>query len=616
MRKIGALAIGGLLASLATGAGCSSKPATQFTVGVQSQIQVPKDLKTIRITASAGGTRGFCATYPVEDGTARLPQSLALAPGGDPNTAVTVTVIGFEKTKNDVDGTFRDECLIPSVSADPADVDRAQIVRRSRQPYAPAKNVYVPMPLKYSCYGVDCKDGQTCKGGKCVDPAVDIASLPVYAPDLLYGNTSTCFDEDACLGDAVGPTIVDAATCLYEIPPGSNLRDAGMNVRAVFEGGGVEILDLSVEEGFFIPDATKPNRFQLAAGVCHPAPGGRRIANVNASRTCVSKNMFQPMCARSGVHLRPAASALYILMDRDTQMAQYVGPSASPTEAIDKVLGVALGDPVFSRTRVALKLVPANAPNECAAGAYKTPENIPNLMAFGEVWDAAAPLSAFLRATNTTATAKLAADVALTDGATTAGFSGTIDHRAILLVTNRDPTASTCSGMLGPSVSSVSSQKIDPWILSLRLDGEAPGDLLNRQNAVKALAAQGAKVISAESADTTASQLAVVAGLSDLIGHLGACVYEKPGNFDTSAVKLSFKPPTGGNVEVPFASTCVEGASANGWNVNGDVIRICGSSCDALRAAVATAGQINAQRNASNATSGQQVMVFLRPSSN
>jgi hypothetical protein len=609
--NVRSLALVGVAFAIAAGAGCSAKPPTQFTVGVQSQIQVPKDLKTVRITASAGGTRGFCATYPVEDGIARLPQSLALAPGGDPNTPVTVTVIGFEKTKNDVDGTFRDECLIPSVSADPADVDRAQIVRRSKQPYAPAKNIYVPMPLKYSCYGVDCKDGQTCKGGTCVDPTVDLASLPVYAPDLLYGNTSTCFDEDACLGDAIGPTIVDAAQCIYELPPGSSLRDVGMNVRAVFEGGGVEVLDLG-DEGFTLPDTSKPNRFRLAAGVCHPAPGGRRIANVNASRTCVSKNAFQPMCAKSGVHLRSAASALYILMDRDDLMGNYIGPAATPADAIDKVLGVALTDPVFSRTKVALKLVPVATPNECAAGGYKTPDTIPNLTAFSEVWEAAGPLSQFLRTTPTSATAKLAADVALTDGATTSGFTNVPNHKTLLLVTNRDPGASTCNNMLGANIASLASQKIDTWVLSLRVNGELPADLTSRQSAVKALEMQGARVISAESADTTASQLAVVAGLSALVGHLGACVYEKPGTVDPNAVRVSFKPPTSANVDVPYASTCTEGANVDGWNVNGDVLRICGASCNTLRAAVATAGQINTQHNISNPTAGQQVMVFVR----
>lgn len=613
MKKAGLLVMWGLGTALAMSAGCSSSPSAQFTVGVQSQIQVPKDLRTIRITASAGGTRGFCATYPVEDGTAQLPQSLALAPGGDPNVPVTVTVIGFEKTKNDVDGAFRDECLIPSVSADPADVDRARIVRRSKQPYVAAKNLYVPMPLKYSCYGVDCKDGQTCKGGKCTDPTVDATSLPVYARDLLYGDTSTCFDEDQCLGDAVGPTVVDAATCTYEVPPGSSARDVGMNVRAVFEGGGVEVLDLSPDEGFFLPDSSRPGRFQLAPGVCHPAAGGLRIANVNASRSCASKNGFQPMCAKSGVVLRSAPSALYILMDRDAQMAQYIGPTASPTEAIDAVLGVALGDPVFSRTKVALKLVPVAAPNECAIGSYKVPDAIPNMTAFGEVWEAAAPMSQFLRTTMTSATNKLAADVVLADGATTSGFTATTGRRALLLVTNRDPTVSTCGGTLGATLASLDTQKIDPWILSLRLTGEAPADLTSRQNAVHALAAQGARVISAESADLGTSQLAIATGLSNLIGSLGACVYEKPGNVDPARVRVSFKPPTSGSVEVPYESACAEGSSADGWSAGGDVLRICGASCTALRAAVTTAGQLNAQRNLTTPTSGQQVTVHLRP---
>jgi len=84
------------LLSLAFGAfaACSSSPSTQFTVGVMSQIIVPKELRSIRITASVGGDIRFCETYPVDDGMTSLPQSLALAPGGDPSRPVTVTVVG------------------------------------------------------------------------------------------------------------------------------------------------------------------------------------------------------------------------------------------------------------------------------------------------------------------------------------------------------------------------------------------------------------------------------------------------------------------------------------------------------------------------------------------
>src|SRR5262249_27034120 len=132
----------------------SVKDATQFTVGVTTQIVVPDDVQSVRITASTGGNRGFCQTYPVIDGKARLPQSLALAPdpSSTPADQVSITVMGFSVSKQRIDqeGTF-DECTIPTVSlTDSASEDpnspppNARVLRRSKQSYLDFRNLYVP----------------------------------------------------------------------------------------------------------------------------------------------------------------------------------------------------------------------------------------------------------------------------------------------------------------------------------------------------------------------------------------------------------------------------------------------------------------------------------------
>lgn len=598
-----------LAAAASVSGGCQSNPATQFTVGVMSQIVVPKELRSVRVTASVSGDIKFCQTYPVDDGTTSLPQSLALAPGGDPSRPVTVTVVGFEKSKDDVLAAIADECQTGPVAPDPAS---AHILRRSRQPYVPSRNLYVPMPLRYACMGVDCKAGETCKGGRCVAPDVDVHLLPDFASELLFGNTKACFDEDACLGDAIGPTVVDASQCVYEVPPGSSVRDVGMNVRAIYEGHGVEVLDLDADEGFFLPDASRPNRFQLAPGLCHPQMGARQIVNVNASRACASKNVFQPMCVLTPRALSPSRSALYVLLDRESAMSEYVGASAQPGQALDAVLRVALGDPVFSATTsVALKLVgDLGAP--CASGSYRTPDAVPGTTGFTDVWKAANPIADFVKGAATTAGVKLAADAALPDAA--AGLPAVTGPRAVLLVTNRDPldAASSCGGSVATAIGGLLAGT-RAWVMSLRRTGESDPMVAARAADVKSLS-PGATVISAEGPDTAASQAAVVSGLGALVGALAACQYDDPGALDAATSELVFDAPgPAAPVKVPADAGCTAGASVDGWSVSGGVVRICGASCTALRSAIQAAAQASAAKSAMSPSQGQQVLVFVRP---
>ena len=589
-------------------AACNSNSATQFTVGVMSQIIVPKELRSIRITASVGGDIRFCETYPVDDGKTTLPQSLALAPGGDPTRPVTVTVVGFEKSKDDIMMAVADDCQTGTVSLSIGTA--AHILRRARQPYVAGRNLFVPMPLRYSCFGVDCATGETCKGGRCVTPDIDPKALPDFVPEILFGKGSTCFDPDVCLGDAVGPTVIDAGQCIYEIPPGSSVREVGLNVRAMYEGHGVEVLDLDQSEGFFLPDASKPNRFQLATGLCHPTMmGGRQVVNVNASRSCASKNVYQPLCATAPRALAPSRSALYVLMDRESAMSEYVGSAAPPTQALDLVLKIVLGDPVFSTTTsIALKLI-GNSTNACTS-SYATPDAIPMLSGFTDMWKAADPIASYVQNAMTIAGLQLAADRAVPDATV---IPNVTNVKALLLVTNRDPTdaAVLCGGNTASAIAGLNG--VRTYVMSLRRTGETPSATATRRANVLGLG-PSATIISAEGPDATASQLAVLTGLGALVGDLASCLYDNPGGIDPLSTDVYFKGPgPTPSVPVPPNAACTAGSSADGWSASGATIRICGASCTALRSAIQLASQQTALKNAMVPSQGQQVLVFVRP---
>lgn len=657
MKPVKAAALAFALAAIAGGCG-STKPATQFTVGVLSQISVPRDLQSIRIAASSGGQVGFCNTYPVVDGKARLPKSLALAPGGDPNRIVTVVVTGYTTDNDTLDQYRPDKCDIPLVSPsdafDPQNPSTpppdARILRRSRQSYIDSQNLYLPMPLRYSCYGVNCADLQTCKGGQCVDSATDPKTLPAFDPELLVGETLSCFDVGQCLGDAVGPNVIDAATCTYEVPPGTSLLSQGMNVRVIYGGYRTEVLDLDKDEGFFLPDASgHPNRFQLAKGLCNGTdPKLPKIVSVVASTTCPSKNVYQPLCVSDTkvTALPPSPSALYLLMDQDSSMVDYVGTanamsmSTDKTGGLDAVLALALGDPVFATTELAFRFVPDAGMTACTASSYAQPALIPGFSTkFVPVGDAAKPVANLVGSTlPALATGVLGENVFLTAmgayGAplpTTDSAGRTIGYnrKAIVLATNRslDPTDKTL-GCMGDAIAGATAAKaagFDTYLFSLR-DAANPSTAAARIAAVDHYAAV-AHVIHAEGgatgADEMGSQLAALSGISSLVSDLGACLYDAPDDFTDPAtavvtVKAAEPGPAGA---LPYDPTCsATSTTANGWSLEPKPspssttpphVRVCGGACAVIRGAIADSLAFTASRSAMGAVLPSQVLVSL-----
>jgi hypothetical protein len=638
-----------VVSGFALAAACDVQPATQFTVGVTSQIIVPNDVQSVRIIATAGGNVGFCQTYPVVDGKARLPQSLALAPDktSDPNSNVTISVMGFTVNQARVlaDPTF-DQCTIPTVSpsdsatddinADGNNSPQARVLRRSILPYVASRNLYVPMPLRYSCYGVNCSGDQTCKGGVCTSSLVDPKLLPDFDPVLLAGNTSTCFDSNKCLGDAVGPDVVDAATCTYDVPTGTSLAEVGMNVRVIYEPYRVEVLDEDANEGFTLPDPQgHPNRFRLAPSLCSGGQGPK-IKSIVASRTCPTKNVYQPLCATDATTttLSPTPSLVYMLVDQDTSMVDYVGTknagstSTDKSGALDDALTLALGDPVFMTTQLAFRFVPTPG-SECSAPGYATPDG--GVTPFVTVDKGVTQLTQLIGDTLPTPTAGLSVNALFSATGVYAlqlpkdpktNLPIAYNHEAVLLVTNRtlDPSLpSSCAGGGAPAaVAAASAAGWDTYVFSLRNALETPPATQTRIDAATAFAtASGAKLTHAEggaSGDPTTAKLQAAQGIGDFVSSLGGCLYDKPNNFtDPAQGTLTLKPAGAfAPVTLPPDATCnATSTTADGWAIDGSHIRVCGAACTTIRTAIAQNQLLTAQRNQTSSSLPGQVLVQL-----
>lgn len=348
------LVLGTCLTAFIATAGCEQKKATEYVTGVTTQVQVPRDLKSVKIQVSTGGFVQFGGDYKVYNGTVLLPRSLGeFASTSDAlhSGPVTFTISGL--TDEFVPGSSTNPVFNDSQFATTVGQNNVRILRRSTQPYIPDHILFLPMALRYACYDKTCSPSETCKGGLCVSadlPEEEARKLPEYTPGMGEGQDGSCFNSSICMAAAIPAAPIDAvkncdfvvpeskdavaafgelpkeanpfrAACTTDdqctprkctngqcdlLPPGSPSWD-GVNVEIGWDGGKTkEVLDLDKDEGFFIPDPAKPQTFRLAPGLCAMLRGDQdasgvattahRITSVRVSGTCAPKLPTQSIC--------------------------------------------------------------------------------------------------------------------------------------------------------------------------------------------------------------------------------------------------------------------------------------------------------------------------------
>jgi hypothetical protein len=321
--------------------GCTATPPTELVPAVLSQVQVPRNLAAIEIAARVNGAApSFCQTYTVSNGMVNLPSTLGFIPGATANATVDITVRGYENPNPDP-LLICDETVSPE-STDGAVSQGPRVLRRSIQTYTPGHELFVPMPLSYSCFDTDCSSmgtNATCKGAQCVDGTQDAGSLIDFVPNLVYGTEEPCFHATQCFSDAVPAVALDPDNCIYGFlegfPPGQGLnvrvyyRDlltasdttvpspAAASHSSLVSAGEVEILSNDATEGFTVTTSNEggPGRpeFQLAPGLCKLAkqasspPSGpdgglpsstyKAITDIQVASACPPKAPLLPICA-------------------------------------------------------------------------------------------------------------------------------------------------------------------------------------------------------------------------------------------------------------------------------------------------------------------------------
>jgi hypothetical protein len=642
----GALAGAGLVWS-----GCEAKKQTEYVAGISTQVVVPRDLKSIVVNVSVGGVLQFCQAYRVYDGRVHLPRSLGEIPasgkpGPDP---ITVTVVGFteELTDTSQNPVFND-CLSNVAKVNE---NKARILRRSRQPYVENEILFLPMPLKFSCYDKDCGAGEetTCKAGRCESATTDETTLPRFSPDLIDGTGGSCFSATECFAAAVPAVLVDPNDCTYALPntpsapalapdaPANPITSTGegINVEITYDGGyNREILDKDPVEGFLVPDPAKPQRFRLAPGLCDMVkgvdPGGirtpHRITAVRASGICRAKGQFQPLCADDqlaamgtplGVspnaapnplckptELEPAKSALMILADDTENNAIFYaaeGGGASDIAQSD-VLGEALADPAFSNTFIGLTFFPGSAGAACGPHNVDVPPLVSR--------DARPQITAKFASLKPAGTRKPSGALlnmrgALNDTYTALMGIPDVNRRAVLIIGNRSfDTVDSCGGGLGTpadrSTLARTVDNIDTYVGLFARDNSVPKTDPPPviPGAVEVSRAGEPGAAAPRFFDARKDKREAANALRKIIDDLATCAYDDvPVNPGDDAV-LTYSDPVAipGPQKVFHSIThdaaCTgDGAAANGWGYNATTkrVHVCGQACDDYRQTLRTA---------------------------
>jgi hypothetical protein len=569
---------------------CTASPVTELVAGVSTQVQVPKELQAVEVSVSSGGVTSYCQHFDVVQGKVQLPKTLGVSKQDD-SGPVTISIIGYLNAAADLDdarSTCPDDPTMPSPFADANVTLAPRVVRRSIQTYRDQHVAFVPMPLRFACFDNPCNTGatpatMTCKAGACVDANIDSSALADYGDDLIYGDANTCFSDLKCLASAQPPTLIDATNCLYSAT-GPAAASGDLNVRVIFDGFVSETLDSDPDEGFFIPDATKPNQFQLAPGLCHPASGAHKIISIAASQSCPTKTALQPLCNEGVQVLIPAPSAVYMLLDRSQSME----PLVTSTQGVGQILDLSLTDPGLATTEVGFKFVPSTA-GVCTTTTYGTPD-----LKFEVATKAQSDIATLIanQATGTFPTAAPAFPVVLdkTGGVYSALSSANLgatafNRRSVIIVTNNDVAALNGCVSTNVSTAQAAAALADPagpiqtYVILLKNSGD-PNPAQTLTNATNLAIAGGTTVFNATGSDAGPVSLNAI---NSVIADLSSCLYETPTNITQSSATLTINSPLG-NQNIPFSATCSStNTTTDGWNFDGARIRICGNSCSTIR---------------------------------
>ncbi len=275
----------------------------EIVVVVQSDMEMPKDIDTLRIEVSQAGFTTIAENnqqlahlseheHLGEPGLQKiqLPATIGiLAPEENPNSPVTVRVVGKRGGANG-----RQRILNEIVTTVPAD-----------------RIVTMPLPVQFLCADRigkqnDCMPGTRCVAGECVPNTIDSTALPDYSEPEVFGE-GECVSVAVCMENAVlhqaFADMNDEGKCKVNLGhPIADSSPSNIAVLTDYKGmcnstGCYVALDADNEAGWKILDADQ-GIIQVAQGICNNELSNivRGVAEAPVTNQCPQKALNVPTC--------------------------------------------------------------------------------------------------------------------------------------------------------------------------------------------------------------------------------------------------------------------------------------------------------------------------------
>ena len=256
-------------------------------LAIQTDLSLAKDVDEIGVYVLADGRPLLSESYPIENGSVRLPSTVAIASPVNPPSTVRVRVAAFKK------GSAR--ILREGITTVPS--DRLAVLPLALRWIDDGSGSGTPTEFAFNPYASarsKCGEGLTQSLGTCVSSTIQESSLLDYDPAAIFGGGSegagSCFPTSTCFG-AKTPVVVDEASCSFAKP-----ALATFNVGAVTTGDGDAVgSDTLVALDRDAYWTVAGDRVNLAKAMC-AAPVRARWTSIVVSGGCVTKTVRYPVC--------------------------------------------------------------------------------------------------------------------------------------------------------------------------------------------------------------------------------------------------------------------------------------------------------------------------------
>ncbi len=272
------LALLSLFAATSSVAACSTKQPTAIVVALSTEGRIPDELAELQLVVRKGNDTRLDQTYPLA-ADKPLPGTVMLTDGGDPSTPRHILVQARPKGQTQA----------------------WLVVRRATLSFQEERTKLLRMPLRYSCFDFPCPDDQTCKGGVCTSPLVQVESLPEFesndqvvasappAATSTNGAPASCFDPSVCLQGATQMQ----QSCTFPLPAAEGHFNLALQWAKRVD---LAVLDVDEEEGFTIDTSGSQPMVRLAPGICAAVKDPTRVLGLYGSPKCATKAAAAPVC--------------------------------------------------------------------------------------------------------------------------------------------------------------------------------------------------------------------------------------------------------------------------------------------------------------------------------